>query len=54
MKLLPLRKRDIEKWVEDPEEWMNEEEADRFEYELRVHSSLPRVSASSGPTYHNR
>ena len=36
MKLLPLRTGDIEKWVEDPEEWMNEEEADRFEYELRV------------------
>ncbi|KAL8284260.1 hypothetical protein RQP46_005009 [Phenoliferia psychrophenolica] len=28
-KLLPLRAIDLEKWAEDPEEWMNEEEADR-------------------------
>lgn len=35
-RLLPLRTADLEKWSEDPEEWMNEEEADRWEYELRV------------------
>lgn len=46
MKLLPLREGDIEKWVADPEEWMNEEEADRFEYELRVRLSF-RPSPSS-------
>ena len=40
-KLLPLRAIDLEKWAEDPEEWMNEEEADRWEFELRV-SAQPR------------
>lgn len=35
-KLLPLRAVDLDKWAEDPEEWMNEEEADRYEFELRV------------------
>jgi hypothetical protein len=35
-RLLPLRQVDLEKWADDPEEWMNEEEADRWEYELRV------------------
>ncbi|KAM0755992.1 ARM repeat-containing protein [Meredithblackwellia eburnea MCA 4105] len=34
-KFLPLRNSDLEKWREDPEEWMNEEEADRWEFELR-------------------
>lgn len=33
--LLPLRQDDLEKWSEDPEEWMNEEEMDRWEFELR-------------------
>lgn len=35
-KFLPLRQVDLEKWTEDPEEWMNEEEAERWEFELRV------------------
>lgn len=35
-KLLPLREEDLEKWADDPEEWMNEEEADRWEFDLRV------------------
>jgi hypothetical protein len=35
-KLLPLRPIDLEKWSDDPEDWMNEEEADRWEFELRV------------------
>lgn len=35
-RLLPLRQVDLEKWADDPEEYMNEEEADRWEYELRV------------------
>ncbi|ORY75687.1 armadillo-type protein [Leucosporidium creatinivorum] len=34
-RLLPLRQVDLEKWADDPEEYMNEEEADRWEYELR-------------------
>ncbi|KAK4055221.1 hypothetical protein OIV83_000501 [Microbotryomycetes sp. JL201] len=34
-KLLPLRPEDLERWTEDPEEWMNEEEAERWEFELR-------------------
>ncbi|GJN91530.1 hypothetical protein Rhopal_004553-T1 [Rhodotorula paludigena] len=34
-RLLPLRQEDLEKWSEDPEEWMNEEEMDRWEFELR-------------------
>ena len=44
MKLLPLRSVDIEKWVADPEDWMNEEEADRFEYEMRVRRPFLRRS----------
>ena len=35
-KLIPLRPVDLEKWSDDPEDWMNEEEADRWEFELRV------------------
>lgn len=34
--LLPLRQDDLEKWQEDPEEWMNEEEMERWEFDLRV------------------
>lgn len=34
--LLPLRPVDLVKWSDDPEDWMNEEEADRWEFELRV------------------
>ncbi|GAA6036573.1 hypothetical protein JCM8097_001232 [Rhodosporidiobolus ruineniae] len=34
-RLLPLRQDDLEKWSEDPEEWMNEEEMERWEFELR-------------------
>ncbi|PRQ76874.1 Armadillo-type fold [Rhodotorula toruloides] len=33
--LLPLRQDDLEKWQEDPEEWMNEEEMERWEFDLR-------------------
>ncbi|GAA5857039.1 hypothetical protein JCM8547_007927 [Rhodosporidiobolus lusitaniae] len=34
-RLLPLNQEDLEKWSEDPEEWMNEEEMERWEFELR-------------------
>ncbi|TNY19776.1 armadillo-type protein [Rhodotorula diobovata] len=34
-RMLPLRQDDLDKWTEDPEEWMNEEEAERWEFELR-------------------
>ncbi|GAA6047821.1 hypothetical protein JCM3770_004659 [Rhodotorula araucariae] len=34
-RLLPLRQEDLDRWSEDPEEWMNEEEAERWEFELR-------------------
>ncbi|GAA5889895.1 hypothetical protein JCM5296_003642 [Sporobolomyces johnsonii] len=34
-RLLPLRQDDLEKWDADPEEWMNEEEMERWEFELR-------------------
>lgn len=44
-KLLPLRAVDLEKWADDPEEWMNEEEADRWEYELRVSTQI-RIQCS--------
>jgi hypothetical protein len=43
-RLLPLRPVDLEKWGDDPEEWMNEEEADRWEYELRVSPDLQSSS----------
>ncbi|POY71320.1 hypothetical protein BMF94_5632 [Rhodotorula taiwanensis] len=34
-RMLPLRAEDLQKWEEDPEEWMNEEEQDRWEFDLR-------------------
>ncbi|SCV68568.1 BQ2448_689 [Microbotryum intermedium] len=34
-RLIPLRQVDLEKWQDDPEEWMNEEAANREEFELR-------------------
>ncbi|GAA5932542.1 hypothetical protein JCM3775_005950 [Rhodotorula graminis] len=34
-RLLPLGQDDLDKWSDDPEEWMNEEEAERWEFELR-------------------
>ena len=35
-----LRPSDSRKWEEEPEEWIDEEEADRWEYDLRVCPSL--------------
>ncbi|GAA6004411.1 hypothetical protein JCM10207_000715 [Rhodosporidiobolus poonsookiae] len=35
LRLLPLQQEDLEKWNDDPEEWMNEEEMERWEFELR-------------------
>ncbi|GAA5991993.1 hypothetical protein JCM10908_000686 [Rhodotorula pacifica] len=34
-RMLPLRQEDLQKWEQDPEEWMNEEEQDRWEFDLR-------------------
>ncbi|BGP52842.1 hypothetical protein JCM8202v2_000399 [Rhodotorula sphaerocarpa] len=34
-RMLPLRSEDLQKWEQDPEEWMNEEEQDRWEFDLR-------------------
>ncbi|GAA5826975.1 hypothetical protein JCM11251_002187 [Rhodosporidiobolus azoricus] len=34
-RLLPLRQEDLEAWEADPEDWMNEEEMERWEFELR-------------------
>ena len=43
-RMLPLRVEDLQKWEQDPEEWMNEEEQDRWEYDLRVSRAfLPRT-----------
>lgn len=43
-RLLPLRQEDLQKWEQDPEEWMNEEEQDRWEYDLRVSRAFfPRI-----------
>lgn len=39
-RLLPLRREDLEKWEDEPEEWMNEEESERWEFELRVRAQL--------------
>jgi hypothetical protein len=38
-RFIPLTPTDLEKWVVDPEEWINREENenDHWEYELRVH-----------------
>lgn len=38
-RMLPLRSEDLQKWEQDPEEWMNEEEQDRWEFDLRVRAS---------------
>jgi hypothetical protein len=35
-KLVPMQDADLELWGEDPEAWLNEEEADRDEIDLRV------------------
>jgi hypothetical protein len=35
-KLMPLTAADLEKWALDPEDFSNEEEADRWEFDLRV------------------
>ncbi|GAA5891120.1 hypothetical protein JCM6882_006430 [Rhodosporidiobolus microsporus] len=34
-RLLPLRQEDLDAWEADPEDWMNEEEMERWEFELR-------------------
>jgi hypothetical protein len=34
-RFLPLRQADLEAWNDDPEEWMNEEEMERWEFEVR-------------------
>lgn len=31
-----LSSKDLSRWEEEPEEWINEEEAERWEFELRV------------------
>ncbi|KAI5481425.1 hypothetical protein MNV49_004181 [Pseudohyphozyma bogoriensis] len=54
-KLLPLRPVDLEKWTEEPEEWMNEEEMERWEFELRpcaehvLKNLLSQYSEEIGP-----
>lgn len=39
---MPLNSSDLERWMEDPEEWLNEEvrESDQWEFEIRVSSEL--------------
>lgn len=35
---MPLKASDLEQWMADPEEWLNEEvrESDQWEFEIRV------------------
>lgn len=47
-RLLPLRREDLEKWEEEPEEWMNEEESERWEFELRVSCCERQTNAEGG------
>lgn len=47
-KFLPMRQEDLQKWSDDPEEWMNDEEADRWEFELRVRSPSSKRTAETG------
>ena len=37
-RFIPLHPSDLERWMEDPEEWVSEEskESDHWEYEIRV------------------
>jgi hypothetical protein len=35
-KFIPMQDADLELWNDDPEAWLNEEEADRDEIDLRV------------------
>ena len=44
-RFIPLNPTDLEKWMADPEEWVNMEEKDNdlWEYELRVRCSLSGV-----------
>ena len=39
-RLMPLREVDLERWNDGPEEWMTEEEAERWEFDLRVSRKL--------------
>lgn len=42
-RFIPLNPSDLEGWMADPEEWVNEEdrENEQWEYELRVRSPVP-------------
>ena len=44
-RFIPLNPSDLEKWMSDPEEWVNMEEkdSDLWEYELRVRPLLVGV-----------
>ena len=44
-KLIPMREADLQLWLDEPEEWLNEEEAERDEIDLRVRLSFLVVSA---------
>ncbi len=41
-RFIPLHPSDLERWVEDPEEWVSEEskDSDQWEYEIRVSIGL--------------
>lgn len=36
IRFIPLNPSDLKGWMADPEEWVNEEENEQWEYELRV------------------
>jgi len=40
-RFIPLNPSDLEGWMADPEEWVNEEEYELWEYEPRVCSRSP-------------
>ena len=45
-RFIVLRSSDLLKWESEPEEWIDEEDADRWEFDLRVNSFIT-VSANN-------
>lgn len=48
MRFIPLKSADLEDWMADPEEWVNEEdkENEQWEYELRVRLCVPQQTSA--------
>ena len=52
-RLLPLRPEDLQQWDEEPEEFMCEEESERWEFELRVSPNRSSRLGRANPESHH-